>query len=360
MRRVNIATPLRSMPLKGQRKSSWQGSQTQISGRRPSDIRGLLAEHRPDRTEGRRSSLHESEYQANDDRYQAGQRRQCPIEIEINLPAVIEGGFIAFRTRAGAILACMDLPKDFIVSAIDTQQKVVLWHKSLRETEAERISQEFATENPKGSHPPTANFSDGRKLCPECSSEQVSGTAQRNVCGFLFDVGPEEVGTREEIAAAKSEWVLHRRDLVIRRKEKQAEVLRKLGFEELNSRVLQEIDYEHEQFVGREGRGFSSREADITLEARNKLKRAEKLGYKCVRQRFMNDGQLRYRMTSFGRMIEQMELYDFFAHVNLPNPGRDSTTIRSCSVLVPTPHWTMQDGSYATSARTTLPSSHRW
>ena len=37
--------------------------------------------------------------------------------------------------------------------------------------------------------------------------------------------------------------------------------------------------------------------------------------------------QFRYRMTSYGRTFEQMERYDFFAHLNLPNPGRDHNQI---------------------------------
>ena len=142
----------------------------------------------------------------------------------------------------------------------------MLWHRTLRETEAERISQEFATGNPEGAHPPVASHSDGRKLCPECSSEQISGTPQCNVCGFLFDVEPEAKGTQEEIEAAKKDWTSHRREMTLRRKEKQTAMLRKLGFEELDSRVLREINYEDELFRGREGRGCTA-EAEEGREA---------------------------------------------------------------------------------------------
>ena len=137
-----------------------------------------------------KAHLYTSEYQVDGDRYQAGQRRQCPIELEIDIVGALHGGFVAFRTRAGAILSCMDLPREYIISAGDTYQKAVLWHCTLKETEAERISQEYATDNPEQEHPPEALPHDGRKLCPECSSEQVAGTAQCQVCGFLFDVEP--------------------------------------------------------------------------------------------------------------------------------------------------------------------------
>ena len=177
-----------------------------------------------------KAHLYMSEYQVSDDRCQAGQRRQCPIELEIDLHEAINGGFVAFRSRAGAILSCMDLPREFITSAVDTHQKAVLWHRTLRETEAERISQEFATDQPEGAHPRGRIQATGAS-CPECSSEQISGTAQCNVCGYLFDVEPEVKGTQQEIEAAKREWVSHRREMTLRRKEKQAAMLRKLGFD---------------------------------------------------------------------------------------------------------------------------------
>ena len=75
-------------------------------------------------------------------------------------------------------------------------------------------------------------------------------------------------------------------------------MMKKLGFEEIDSAILKEIDYGDDVFKGREGRGFSSREADIS-DARMRLKRANKLGFDTLCERFRKDGQFRYRMTSY-------------------------------------------------------------
>ena len=47
----------------------------------------------------------------------AGQRRQC-------LKTAIANGYVAFRTKAGAILSCFDIPHDYIISAINTDKNI--------------------------------------------------------------------------------------------------------------------------------------------------------------------------------------------------------------------------------------------
>ena len=78
-----------------------------------------------------KAHLYMSEYQTQDDRYQAGQRRQHPIEIEVDLGAALADGYVAFRTRAGAMLSAHDMPKKYLISATDTNRNAVLWHRDL-------------------------------------------------------------------------------------------------------------------------------------------------------------------------------------------------------------------------------------
>ena len=136
-----------------------------------------------------KAHLYMSEYQTQDDRYQAGQRRQNPIEIEIDLAAALHDGYIAFRTRAGAIL-----------SVFDMHTNTVLWHRDLQDVQpgAGGSSQEPAIEQVRTEQPRQEQPAAEHMHCPECSSERVSGTSTCLVCGYLFDVEIKNTGNAAE------------------------------------------------------------------------------------------------------------------------------------------------------------------
>ena len=80
-----------------------------------------------------KAHIYMSEYRTADDRYQTGQRRQNPTEIEIDLRKAILDGFIYFRTTAKSILAATSLKPEYLLSITDTDEGRILWHKNLAE-----------------------------------------------------------------------------------------------------------------------------------------------------------------------------------------------------------------------------------
>ena len=287
-----------------------------------------------------KAHIYMSEYRTADDRYQTGQRRQNPIEIEIDLKRAISDGFICFRTTAKSVLSAMPLKPEYLLSITDTDEGRILWHKNLAEPQqaARGSTEEYTQSAPRYeatvSPVETAHrqVEPVRKLevwlCTECNSEVPVGAPVCETCGKDYDVVVRHEDPTVE-ANMRTEMEGSRRQNILMKLEKRMELLNKLGISYLSGSVMRELEqaYGH-AFAGmRQGRGVQSREADLVSEAKKKRKRSDQLGHASIADRFNEDADFRRHMTAAGKTDERLMFLDLLSFFHLPAPPRSRAQI---------------------------------